>query len=609
MEEFRTPFIDAWILKIFNLNMFNEKHFQTEREGFYLNEIGFEKFLEAYHSNMESGQWKEKFRLHVMLNEQVLSKNNVWLTNAMQFARNQRILNAVSTQDRVALHKVVGTIGALFRDNTPFKRVSIDIITPDLRSFYKSYAPDKFGDDLSYSNMFKQVASSKKPLVGFEQSPKGLRLKAVFPLIDGGGALVGLLNFSGGINNFGSALKKAGVDFLYFTDKQFVSMFSKPPKTSIDGHALSSTKNIDEVFLKYVKNPKFSLQKAITSDYLLDDEYYTSVVSLKNSEDKLVGHCLVGVPSKVVNMGVNTAISTSQTQTFINAALYLIIAFIIIFTIERSVIARINKLGSIIGQISSGDGDMTRRTGINANDEIGTIAKLIDVFIANIAKLLDDMKGLSSENVSTSAELHANSQATQKRGEERTQIVQRVKEISTQTNELIRSATTSIFDVQKQLDQTNTDLKATQKHAIKLASEIENISQSEDNVAKNLSDLNDSVGEIKNVLSIIDEISEQTNLLALNAAIEAARAGEHGRGFAVVADEVRKLAERTQESLTDISSTIDVLIKEVGQSTSSINDNKELFESLSQVNDEVQRQIDKTASVLNSCATNFSEAT
>lgn len=551
---------------------------------------------------------KEKASLHAMINDQVSSKNNVWLTNAMQFAKNTQIVDAVVAQDRELLRKIIGEIGKLFRENTPFKKVNIDIISPDLHSFYKSYAPKSFGDDFSYSSMFKKVATNKKPMVGFEESFKGLRIKAVFPMFNGSD-FIGLLSFSGGINNFGSALKKQGIDFLYFTNKDFVGMFKKKPKKVIDGYALSSTKNIDKKFLSYVESSKFSLPKAINSDYVLDDDYYASVVKLKNSDKKVVGHCLIAAPAKVVSKEVDIATSTLQTQLAIVATLFLLIAIIVIFAIEKTVILRINKLRDIVGNISSGDGDMTRRTHIIAKDEIGSIARLIDDFIENIAKLIDDMKGLSAENVSTSIELDANSQATQKRGEERTQIINDVKQISGHTNELISSSTTSILGVQKELNETNTDLKQTQEQATKLANELENVLQSEQVVSDKLNGLNKNVNEIKDVLSVINDISEQTNLLALNAAIEAARAGEHGRGFAVVADEVRKLAERTQESLTNIVSTIDILIKEIGQSTIAINNNKSLFDSLTQVNDEVQTQINKSANVLDTCIKSFNEAT
>ncbi len=104
---------------------------------------------------------------------------------------------------------------------------------------------------------------------------------------------------------------------------------------------------------------------------------------------------------------------------------------------------------------------------------------------------------------------------------------------------------------------------------------IDGIVQKETELADNLQSLVSSANETKEILSTIGDIADQTNLLALNAAIEAARAGEHGRGFAVVADEVRKLAERTQKSLAEISATINVLVQAISDSSESLNLNKD----------------------------------
>ena len=116
------------------------------------------------------------------------------------------------------------------------------------------------------------------------------------------------------------------------------------------------------------------------------------------------------------------------------------------------------------------------------------------------------------------------------------------------------------------------------------AAAIEEITSSMQNVSDKTNEVTRQAEDIKNIVSVIKDIADQTNLLALNAAIEAARAGEHGRGFAVVADEVRKLAERTGKSLNEIEANVNVLVQGVNDMSESI---KEQTAGVTQINEAI----------------------
>ncbi|HHD83778.1 MAG TPA: methyl-accepting chemotaxis protein, partial [Campylobacteraceae bacterium] len=123
------------------------------------------------------------------------------------------------------------------------------------------------------------------------------------------------------------------------------------------------------------------------------------------------------------------------------------------------------------------------------------------------------------------------------------------------------------------VEETKNNLTKTREILYNLIHQVENSAQREQEPSDRLNHLSSEANQAREVLSVIRDIADQTNLLALNAAIEAARAGEHGRGFAVVADEVRQLAEKTQASLAQINATINVIVQAITDASREMNQN------------------------------------
>ncbi|MFC3681816.1 methyl-accepting chemotaxis protein [Bacterioplanoides pacificum] len=240
-----------------------------------------------------------------------------------------------------------------------------------------------------------------------------------------------------------------------------------------------------------------------------------------------------------------------------------ILTIVIVTLISGVIISRLLKplanLGVVMSDIAQGEADLTKRLEVEQNDEIGALSHSFNVFVGSIHELVSQSMDSSREldTLSSSARNNAeeNNQAVQLQQSEISQVAVAVNELSSTSSEVASNASDTAGAAQNATEEGQsgiTNAEENKRRMGRLTSQI-------DDATGVITQLDEQAQQITGILATIQGIAEQTNLLALNAAIEAARAGEQGRGFAVVADEVRTLSQRTHEATGEIQEMIDNL--------------------------------------------------
>jgi methyl-accepting chemotaxis protein len=610
------------------------------------------------------------------IEKEIKAKLGVSRLIGVGFSKNAKIAEALASDDKIALRKIVDKMQKHIKLNSDYSGVKFQLISKDMKTIFRTWR-DKKDDDLSGVGIVAHAFSTKQIVTAEAVGKSGYFIRTVAPVFDDKDEVVGAVSVHMGVGSIYRSYKKEGIYYGLILDRNIVGKkFIASDVVINDKYVTAHKKWFKEDFNKFAKSVDFTKLKE--DGYNLSDKYFISSLTAKDSKGKVIGKHLIGIDRKVFNKELDTFEGSILLIVTIFSLLFIVTIIVIFIFMNNSVVKPLKTIQKGLNdffEFINGQKSSTHQISVKGNDEFALMANVINQNVSKTQqmiqedhRLIDEVKsvvskvnsGILNQTINNSTQNRSLEElrellntmlktltaeictdvnkiqdalksyqkldfthripdtvgTTSKGLNELAEIINEMlvqnqhngttlNETATHLRENIETLNTSTSQAASHLEETAASLheitnkiSGNTENVTQMANHANDVTQSvqegEDLASRTTSameEINTEITSINEAITVIDQIAFQTNILSLNAAVEAATAGEAGKGFAVVAGEVRNLAGRSAEAANEIKTLVE-------NATSKANHGKEIADQMIDGYQHLNESISKTIELI-----------